>query len=404
MSESALQLNEAKPIPQGWRWIRLDEVCEEAATYDPGLSPDSTFHYIDISSIDATHKQIVDTHTILGKEAPSRARQMVKTNDVLVATTRPNLNAVALVPAELDSEICSTGLCVLRPASVIDPLFLFFFVQTRDFVRLLSGEVRGMLYPAVTDNQVRSISIPLPLVPEQKRIATKVQELMSEVEHARTACQAQFEAARALPSAYLRQVFESEEAKRWERRRLGEICKVVTGNTPSKNIPEYYGNDLPWVKPDELGKEMYVTDTSERLSVLGANQARVLPNGTVMVSCIGNLGKVGIAGCELATNQQINSLVPGNNVYSEFLYFWCCTIRSTLEKLAASTTLKIVNKSSFAAITIPVPDLRTQQQIAHELKDKINYAEKLKLAIEKQLEAINAFPQAILRKAFRGEL
>ena len=184
----------------------------------------------------------------------------------------------------------------------------------------------------------------------------------------------------------------------------GEVCEVITGNTPSKDIPEYYGDHLPWVKPDELDRAMYVMDTTERLSVLGASQARVLPRSAIMVSCIGNLGKAGIAGCELATNQQINSLVPGPEVHSEFLYFWCRTIRSTLEKLAASTTLKIVNKSIFASIIIPLPELGRQQQIALELKNKIAGAEKLKLAIEKELETIRALPQAILRKAFSGEL
>ncbi len=118
--------------------MKLEEVCDEAKTSDPRLSPDTPFHYIDISSIDSTHKQIINTHTIIGRDAPSRARQVVKLNDVLVATTRPNLNAVALVPAELDGEICSTGFCILRSTSEIDPLFLFFFVQTDNFVKIVS--------------------------------------------------------------------------------------------------------------------------------------------------------------------------------------------------------------------------------------------------------------------------
>jgi len=81
-----------------------------------------------------------------------------------------------------------------------------------------------MLYPAVTDNQVRSMTIPLPRPPAQDRIAAKIQELMAEVERARTACEAQLETATTLPQAYLRQVFESEEAKKWESRRLGRCA------------------------------------------------------------------------------------------------------------------------------------------------------------------------------------
>ncbi len=86
-----------------------------------------------------------------------------------------------------------------------------------------------MLYPAVTNNQVRAISIPFPPLPEQKRLAVRIQELMEEVERARKACETQFEAAKALPQAYLRQDFEREEAKRWERRKLGAVSKIVNG-------------------------------------------------------------------------------------------------------------------------------------------------------------------------------
>lgn len=199
MSKIAVQLNEAKPLPQGWQLTSLGEVCDQAVTRDPRILPDSPFRYMDISSIDSTLKRIIEARTILGKDAPSRARQVVRTNDVLLATTRPNLNAVALVPAELDDQICSTAFCVLRPTTVLAPVFLFFWVQARDFVKIISGEVRGLLYPAVTDNQVRSVYIPLPPLPEQKRIAVKAQELMGEVQRTRTACEAQLEAAGCCP-------------------------------------------------------------------------------------------------------------------------------------------------------------------------------------------------------------
>ncbi len=198
-------------LPPGWRWATLDEVCDRGiALRDPRTNPDAPFVYVDIASVDNRAKRIVAPRTLLGRDAPSRARQVLREGDVLVATTRPNLNAVARVPAQLHGQICSTGFCVLRPTALIHPSYLFAFVQTPDFVARLSDLVKGALYPAVTDWQVRSQPIPLPPIPEQRCIAALLDEQMAAVERARAAAEAQLAAINALPAALLRRAFSGE--------------------------------------------------------------------------------------------------------------------------------------------------------------------------------------------------
>src|SRR5271157_1343568 len=90
------------PLPSGWRWVKLEDVCvNDIETYNPLLEPRRQFHYIDISSIDNIRKIITETTLINGTNPPSRARQIIKAGDILVSTTRPNLNAVACVPHSL---------------------------------------------------------------------------------------------------------------------------------------------------------------------------------------------------------------------------------------------------------------------------------------------------------------
>lgn len=409
MIESTVQLNEAKPLPQGWRWVRLGDVCMINPSRPNGFTrlPDASTTFVPMAAVDGNLGVI--------SKPESRSYSEVSTGytyfgeaDVLFAKITPCMQngKHAIARNLLDSVgFGSTEFHVIRPSALILPEWIHFFIRQPYFLREATSYFVGAVgQQRVPESFLANYGIPLPPLPEQKWVAAKIQELMAEVERARTACEARLEAARALPQAYLRQVFESEEAKKWERRKLGEMCEVVTGNTPSRNNPENYGDYLPWVKPEDLDREIYVKNTTEYLSVLGARQARVLPRGAIMVSCIGNLGKIAIAGCDLATNQQINSLIPKPGVDSEYLYICCATIQSALEKLAASTTLKIVNKTAFASVPIPLPSLSEQQQIAGELKDKMASAEKLKASIEKQLEAIKALPQAILRKAFSGEL
>ncbi len=164
-------------LPSGWRWMSLENICDDQiGKKDPRLTPLHPFFYVDISSIDNENKCVADAKTFLGNKAPSRARQVIRENDVVVSTTRPNLNAVAIVSKRLDGEICSTGFCVLRPTPSVHPKLLFAYVQSPYFVQTLSELVRGALYPAVTDKHVRAQLIPLPPLSDQKHIVDKINE------------------------------------------------------------------------------------------------------------------------------------------------------------------------------------------------------------------------------------
>jgi len=198
-------------LPHGWRWVTLRQACEtKTGLRDPRSSADEAFVYVDISSIDTAGKRIVSPKTLLGREAPSRARKEIRAGDVIVSTTRPNLNAVALVPQELDGQICSTGFCVLRATEALTSEVLFAYVQSAQFVDALSSLVTGALYPAVTDGQVFSQPIPLPPLAEQTRIAALLRERMAAAEKARRACEERLEAIRTLPAVVLRKAFNGE--------------------------------------------------------------------------------------------------------------------------------------------------------------------------------------------------
>ena len=192
----------------GWKWARLGDVCDSISTTDPRKQPDKKFTYIDISSIDRQTKSIVTPSVLSGKDAPSRARRIVRRGDVLVATTRPNLNAVALVGEELDGQVCSTGLCVLRPIpELLNPSWLLFATIHKDFVDSLSGAVTGAMYPAVSDKRVYEQEIPLPTLSEQKRIVAKLNDQLASADRASKAAEAQLAEVEALPSALVRAAF-----------------------------------------------------------------------------------------------------------------------------------------------------------------------------------------------------
>lgn len=151
-----------------------DELIEQTG-------PESDFVYVDISSIDRDTKKISDPKALTLSQAPSRAKQKLKAGDVLVSMTRPNLNAVALVPPHLDGAIGSTGFHVLR-SRWLNQGYLSALVQTTDFIDAMSAVVQGALYPAVRPRDIEAYSFRFESPVQQTRIVTKLEELLSDLD------------------------------------------------------------------------------------------------------------------------------------------------------------------------------------------------------------------------------
>ncbi|HJK63458.1 MAG TPA: restriction endonuclease subunit S, partial [Methanocorpusculum sp.] len=162
-----------------WPQVRLGDVCDDKIT---SISSKENFDiiYIDISSIDNKTKCISSYTKIPAKKAPSRAKQILKLNDILVSTVRPNLNAVAINTLEEDTVVVgSTGYCVLRSTEKIENKYLFYFCQSPTFIGQLVKRAKGASYPAVSNADVKNIKIPLPPLPEQRRIAAVLDQVSS---------------------------------------------------------------------------------------------------------------------------------------------------------------------------------------------------------------------------------
>ena len=150
---------------------------------------------------------------------------------------------------------------------------------------------------------------------------------------------------------------------------LGEVSRIETGTTPSMKNPEYHGGNVPFVKPGELSDQPKVIfEANSYVTEIGAEQGRLIPKNGVMVCCIGSLGKLAIAGREMITNQQINSVIFNEDVVDpKFGAYFLSTQKRELEHIASSTTVAIVNKTNFSKLKIPLPSLSEQKAIVAKL-------------------------------------
>lgn len=153
----------------------------------------------------------------------------------------------------------------------------------------------------------------------------------------------------------------------YEQVSISDIADVVTGKTPSTKDSRLWEPDIPFITPKDLQATKHIATTDRRVSnaVKDRCSKQVVPAGSVCVSCIGNLGYVGVTEVTSLTNQQINTIVPNDPCDSDYLYYvmrWLWPYFKHLE--GQSTTLSIINKSQFKRTSIPWPNQRLRQRIS----------------------------------------
>ena len=191
----------------------------------------------------------------------------------------------------------------------------------------------------------------------------------------------------------------------WVECELKDVFTIVTGKTPSKKHSEYFEGKIPFVKPGDLNKNEFIYFTEEdALTEEGFKNAPFLPKHSILVSCIGNLGKKAILGVNGSCNQQINAILPNKYVNFKYIYYYIDIIVSWMEQNASATTVTILNKGKFEQAPFLLPPLNEQKRIVEKIEKefaKIDEGiEKLKLAQEQ----IKQYKQSVLKSAFEGKL
>ena len=183
------------------------------------------------------------------------------------------------------------------------------------------------------------------------------------------------------------------------------IGKVITGNTPPRKDPSNYGDFIEWIKTDNLDdKSKSISHAEEFLSEKGSKKARIVKSGSLLVTCIaGSLKSIGTCGLTdrtISFNQQINAIVPFNDINSDFLYSMFKLGKSYIQCHAKKGMKKILTKGEFEKIMFIKPEHDLQLKFSKISKK----AEKLKLQLHQSLNEIECLYSSLSQKAFKGEL
>lgn len=185
----------------------------------------------------------------------------------------------------------------------------------------------------------------------------------------------------------------------WIYKKLKDIGVVVTGNTPStKDKENYSSDDYCFVKPSDIAKDgvSIIKDSESYISEKGYNSSRKLPKGSVLTTCIGIIGKVGILEIDATCNQQINAIIPSRTIFPKYLALAILSVRSHLEAMANAPVVPIINKGVFSNVEIPVPSFEEQERIVAELDLLTEIIDKQK----QQLKELDTLAQSIFYDMF----
>lgn len=193
----------------------------------------------------------------------------------------------------------------------------------------------------------------------------------------------------------------------WVWTKVKEVNEVVTGNTPSKQKTEYWENkNINFVKPSDLNQGRNLTVSEEYVDNRAKEKIRLIPKFSTILCCIGSIGKSSFSEIECCTNQQINSLIPKTTLNPIYNYYYLNSsfFINQMKNSSSATTIAILNKSKTEELLFPLPPLEEQKRIVEKLDSLFEKIQKIKEIIEEVKEKTTSRREAILSKAFSGEL
>ncbi|MCJ9700860.1 restriction endonuclease subunit S [Bradyrhizobium sp. SHOUNA76] len=432
-------------LPNGWYEATIADVTGPFAGIDPTKTPTKLFKYVDIGSIDNKTQTIADPKVIKGADAPSRARRVIHSGDTLFSTVRTYLKNIAVVPKDLDGQLTSTGIAVLRPNEAVNPRYLFNWACSDSFVEAISMTQDGTMYPAVSDRDVAEGLIRVPPLPEQQRIVEKIDSLCAKSRRAlghldhiprlvEKYKQAILGAAfsgeltrekRASPAKSARDGVRSmaidgrlstlpDLPSSWRWMAISELMEIGGGLTknparsamamrrPYLRVANVYANELRLAEISETGcteKEF------EKTKLASGDLLIVEGNGS-----LDQIGRVALWNGEVSDCSHQNHIIrarPSELVEPRYALFWLLSPagREAIETVASSSSgLHTLSITKVERLPIPLCAKPEQRAIVRSIDNAFTWIDRLASETTKARKLVDHLDQAILAKAFRGEL
>jgi type I restriction enzyme S subunit len=414
--ETSLSVLDAMPLPKGWRYVRLNEITRifagSAAPQDPKYFSDTGVPFVRVSDLGVSKRNscLTEIRDKVSEEAIHNLPLVFANAGTILfpksgAAIGTNNRAILGTDAYIVSHLMA-----IEPSEQVDVHWLYWALCQIDMRRYSDNDA----YPSLKQSVVCSIKIPFPPYDEQKRIVAIIGEQMAAVERARVAAEEQLKAAKDLPAAYLRDVFDSSEARQWARKRVGDVALIVQNGI--YKAAEHYGHGHPFLRMYNVENNSWTLNL-DRLALVNLEgkeeQTFALKRGDLLISRVNSFELVGKCAwvspdaegfvfenmlIRVQLDSSVNSLFVAQQMATD-------AVRKQVETVAKRAIGQAsINSADLRAIEIALPSLDVQERMANELSARTVEAEQTTKALQDQLNSINKLPAALLRQAFSGKL
>lgn len=287
---------------------------------------------------------------------------------------------------------------VLTPKANLVLEYLKYYLNYADLNLYINGATRGKL----NQSALNKIEVPIPPLAEQQKIAA----ILDAADSLRQKDQQLVERYSALSQSLFLEMFGDPVTNPmgWAKVELGSLAKISSGSTPSRDIPENYLGNIPWVKTGEVNGAR-ITHTSESISeeALANSSCKLYPSGSLIIAMYGQgktRGQVGILGIEAATNQACAVIPPSSKMNYDFLFTLLKLSYEDLRNLGRGGNQPNLNSGLIKAYCVISPPITLQIQFA----ERIQLIEAQKQQAQLSLEKSEALFNSLLQRAFTGEL
>lgn len=413
--------------PPEWPLRPLKYVAKiNSRTLGENTASDFEINYIDISSVDFNGRQN-PAETMTFGDAPSRARRIVASGDVIISTVRTYLKAISFIGKVNDNLICSTGFAVITPSPIVHPKFLFYWARSEWFINEIVARSVGVSYPAINAIEIGNLPFPAIEVAEQQAIADfldretariddlveKKKKLIELLRKKRTALITRVVTRGLNPDAPMKGSgveWLGEIPAHWEVKKLKYLCSksAIYGANEASN--SYSESGIRFLRTSDIDDNGDLLDDSPvYIDPISVQDYRLI-NGDLLVSRSGTIGRSFLYDNnrhgECAYAGYLVRFVPNKKLVPKFVFYFTksATFKDWLQVSVIQSTIGNVNGQKYANMSMPITEVTEQRAIVDYLDQETARIDNLVDRINQAVEKLQEYRTALITAAVTGKI
>lgn len=296
--------------------------------------------------------------------------------------------------------------------------WMYYFLLSPIGFEELKSITTGTAVPKFNKTDLKTIPLPVPPLAEQQRIVDRIESLFAKLDEAKEKAQAVVDSFETRKAAILHKAFAGELTAKWreehgvgmeswEKYKFNELGTLERGRSKHRprNDPKLFGGKYPFIQTGDVARSgMYITEHTQTLSEVGAEQSKLFPKGTLCITIAANIGDVSILTYDCCFPDSVVGFTPNERTLSEYIYYLMSTLQREIEANAPATAQKNINLRILNDLLLDIPSVAEQTQIVNQVEYLFFQEQHAKEAAEAVLDQIDLMKKSILARAFRGEL